>query len=237
MHLLAKRLCVFALAVLPLAACAEVTEECPGTAPVAVTVAAWPGPAGVWLEDVELCETGTDNCVMSNANGEATLCLPFDVETSFTRTRIEYASYIAALVIPADGPKLNLDLFMVKETRIAVQLNNLMSPYPMVDTGVIAAGVSPGFAGATFDLLGETEEKLIYRDEELNWTEDLEATTTSGAGGVVEVTPGEHEMVIGGAAEDCFPIRGWPSEEENGVRFPVLEEYLSDVRVDCTFSP
>jgi len=237
MHLLSRILWVCALAVLPLAACAEVTEECPGTAPVTVRASVWPSGTTVGLQGVELCETDTTNCVLTDANGEATLCLPFDVETSFTRRKEGYGSYLLALVIPRDGPALHLPLSMATEIRLAAQHNNVMARYPMVGTGMIALEVGPRVAGATFDLFTAAGQKAFYTDEDLNWRLDLTATTDLGLGGFVEVSPGVHQVELGGTVEGCVPQRGWPGRFANSVRFPVLEGHLSDVLVACDVPP
>jgi len=231
MHLLAKTLCVLALAVVPFAGCAEVTEECRGEAPVTVTVIEFPAGTGVGLEDVKLCETGTTNCVLTDDNGNATLCLPFDVETSFTRTKKDYGAYVAALLIPSNERVPHVGFSMAKDVRLATQYDNVMSPYLPRGTGGVI--VATRVAGATFDLPTAAGEISFYADEELNWRLDLTATTTEGWGGFVELSPDVHEVELGGTAEGCIPLLGWPSGFENTVRFPVLEGHLTNVEVFC----
>jgi hypothetical protein len=230
MRLLLRLLWVLALPVFPIGACTQVTTA-PDTAPVTITVLEWPGLAKR-LEGVELCETDHEtSCVLTDVNGEATLWLPFDVETSFTRTKKGYASYLVPAFIPMGGTAYSL--VMAKEERIATQHDNVGSPYPMRDTGMIALATFPNRSGATIELFGATGT-IFYTDEDLNWRRDLPATTPQGAGGVTEVSPGEeYRLEFGGTGEGCIPTRGWSSPFDNSVRFPVREGFLTDLRVAC----
>lgn len=102
MRLLARWLWVLALPVFPIGGCTQVATG-PDTAPVTITVLEWPGLARP-LEGVELCETGNEaSCVLTNVDGKATLRLPFEVETSFTRTKEDFAPYLVPAFIPMGG--------------------------------------------------------------------------------------------------------------------------------------
>ena len=229
MRLLARLLCVLALPMSPLGGCNEVVGP-PNTAPVAITVVTWPDAARP-LEGVELCQTDTGNCVLTDADGQATLQLPFDVETSFTRTKKDFASYVLPAVIPASGTAYFLPT--INEERLATQLGKIDSQYPMRGTGIVILGTFPRLAGATIELSDATGT-TFYTDENLNWSLELEATTQRAGGGVVEVAPGpEYRLEFGGSANGCIPVRGWPSPFENSVRFPVREGFLTDLRVAC----
>jgi hypothetical protein len=228
--LVARLLWVLALPVSLIGGCTEVVGP-PDTAPVKVTVLRYPGVAGP-LEGVELCETDNEaSCVLTNVDGEATLHLPFDVETSFTRTKEGYASYLVPAVIPASGTAYSLA--MAQEERFATQHQNVDSPYPMVGTGMVGFNTFPWRSGATIKLFGATG-KTYYTDENLDWRLDLTATTDQGAAGVTEVIPGdEYRLEFGGSADGCIPVRGWDGPFENSVRFPVREGFMTQLRVAC----
>lgn len=230
--LLSSRLwCTFALLAFATMGCSEVTTR-PNTAPVKVTVTAWPG-LGIPLEDVELCETGTANCELTDANGEATLYLPAGAETSFTRTKADHAKLLLPVVIPEGGTAFRVT--MHPEERMATQHENVGSPYPMQGTGMINIQALPSVAGATFELFGATGTQY-YTDEELNWRPwpDLTETTTQGMGGFTEVGPGVHRVELGGAAEGCvISIEGWPAPGEGSVRLPVVEGFMTDIDLVC----
>lgn len=229
MRLLARSLWMVGLPVLVFGACSEVTTPA-NTAPVAIAVSTWPGYAQR-LEDVELCETGTSRCVRTNANGEATLYLPFEVETSFTRAKSGYASYLLPLEVPPSGASFGLS--MATNDRLAEQHENMMSPYPMQNTGTIVFDASPNVEGATLDLVGATG-KPFYMDQDLDWRPDLTATTSRGTAGFTEVGPGEdYRIELGGNGEGCVIEKGWPGRFEDSVRFPVRAGFLIDIRVVC----
>lgn len=229
MRLFARVLCVLALPVSLIGGCTEVVEP-PDTTPVAITVLSWPGAASE-LEGVELCQTGTTNCVVTNADGEATLELPFGVETSFTRTKEGWGSYLVPAVIPASGSAYVLT--SATEERVAAQHENVMSPYPMGGKGGITFNTFPRRAGATIELHGATGTRY-YTDERLDWRLDLAETTYTSGAGYTEVIPGdEYRIEFGGTADGCIPVRGWDSPFENSVRFPIREGFITDLRIAC----
>jgi hypothetical protein len=173
---------------------------------------------------------------MTDAAGIAAIELPVDREISYTMEKEGYVKYLRADVLPADGSFVPTALST--DAQIASQYELVMSRYPMEGTGRIIAlsfsdelGVLP-IAGATFELVGAAG-KAYYTDEDGNWSLDLTATTSQGSGGFVEVSPGEYEMKISGAVENCQVLRGWPSDSENTMRFPVREGYHTSTRWSC----
>lgn len=134
------------------------------------------------------------------------------------------------------------------EVRLAVKENfdNLDSPYPMTDRGMIHVIFSPRFAGATLELVDATGQ-AFYKDEEDNWSADLEATASGGIGrerccaegGFVEVVPGEHQVEIGGSAQDCALqsagalTQGWPGNAPNRFLVPVREGFSTRIVLLC----
>jgi len=232
--LLIRLLWFSALWVFPVVGCNEVTTP-PDTAPLTVSVSTWlpqqsvfEGPA---LEGVEVCETDTTHCVVTNANGGATLWLLVGKEISYTLKKEGYASMLHADVIPPDGVTARIGLSTHQSWADAYE--RVMSPYPMVGTGAIGFFIRPsGFAGATFDLV-EATGKGFYVDEEGNWNPDLTETASNGVGGFLEVARGEFQIEVGGTAQGCVPDWGWPSDTKNSVRFPVQAGYVTVARVTC----
>jgi hypothetical protein len=188
---------------------------------------------------VQACEIDAANCVMTDQSGFAELDLPVDREIGFTLGKEGYGSQLRADVIPAAGAAVPTGL--PTDVERGAHFDRLMSPYPMEGTGAIHVHVdhSPQttdpIADATLKLLG-TAGKPFYVDEDGNWRpspDDLTATTSAGAGGFVELSPGEYEIEFGGAAENCEAIRAWPSDSENTIRVPVREANVTIARVDC----
>ncbi len=195
------------------------------------------------LEGVQACQTGTTRCAITDEGGNATLQMPVDREISFTVEKEGYGSQLRADVIPATGTYIPFDIGTDASREANFEV--LMSPYPMEGTGAIYAqadhgpqGIDP-IAGATFEILGTTA-KAYYVDEDEDenqfWSPSpglIVTTTEVGHGGFVEVSPGEHLIEIGGAAENCAVVRGWVSPSENTIRVPVQEGHLTVARVDC----
>jgi len=189
-----------------------------------------PGVPAEPLEGVEICETGATNCVTTNATGNATLELPVDQEVSYTLEKEGYASYLDSDIISATPGDVAVGMVTVQ--RLADMYALVMSPYPMEGTGSIFIDTTEPLAGATFELL-DTTGKTFYRDEDLNWSLDLTATTSGSGGGFVEVSPGVFQVGIGGTAGSCELFRGWPGDVEGNIKVPVREGYLSRAILVC----
>jgi len=221
--------CVCALGVVGLVGCQEVVV----TAPLTFSIGDWDPAAGTGevLDGVRVCELGTGNCEVTDANGRTTLDLPADQETSYTLDREGYASYLESTVVPAGGSMATR--FMATGQYIADMHKLVNSPYPMEGTGAIHVGLSPDLAGVTFTLLNGAG-KAYYLDEERNFRLDLTGTTSTGGGGFTEVSPGEYQIEIGGTAVNCQPSGvGWAGDSTNTVRVLVREGYRSRAALLC----
>jgi hypothetical protein len=192
------------------------------------------------LEGVEICETDTDHCVLTDAAGRATVRVPVDQEFSFTLEKEGYTPSLLADLMPP-GPEIFTLFGMPTDERMAHQYELVMSPYPMEGTGSIVIITEPrfstnlicvGVAGVTFDL-GYAAGKVYYYDEQGNWDADLSATSCFGFGGFTEVPPGEVQIEIGGNAENCVVRSGWPGELENSVRTPIRAGHQTWLHVSC----
>ncbi|MBW2375703.1 MAG: hypothetical protein JRF55_06850 [Deltaproteobacteria bacterium] len=248
-------MCVLALGVMPMLGCSETTGD--GGVGGSAGTGGTGGSAGsggtatltllamefdeeekrVPLLGVRVCETGTTNCAVTDASGPAILQLPADQETSYTQEKEGYGAELRADIIPAIVGSTVIPI-MRPDAWLEDMYERVTSPYPMEATGTIFIQVAGGSSidgsipGATLDLIGTTG-KAFYLDEDGNWSTDPTATTSSGGGGFVEVTPGEYQIQIGGAAENCRLIRAWPGDSENRIRLPVREGYETTARVDC----
>ncbi len=224
-------------AVFSIGGCTEVTD--PGGVPVEMTITSWPG-AAVPLEDVKLCETGTANCMETDAAGKATLRLPVG-ETSFTKDKEGFGPYLVPLVVPEEG--LAHDSAMGTDEFLKILYDDVMSPYPMEDQGRISIGLV--FAGATMDLFdadGPIEAKRYYVEPgpPPTWRlyDDLTATVGDGGGGFLEVSPGEYVVQFGGTAINCIPVpTGWPVLFPNSMRVPVRAGYITQATATCEQAP
>jgi len=188
------------------------------------------------LEDVEICETDTDNCVMTDVDGAAALQVPLNQETSVTMEKDGFQSELLAALLTEEPPLFTNGLGTVARYE---SLHGLVeSPYPMEGTGdIIATWLDLGaFPGATLDLTEPATGKRFYYDEEGNWDADLTETTSyplGPKGGFTEVSPGVVQVAFGGTAEGCVPLVGWPGGVDNSVRVPVRAGYASEFVLSC----
>jgi hypothetical protein len=186
------------------------------------------------LEGVQVCEGDTGhNCAVSDANGRVTLEVPVGQEILYTLQKDGYDSFLFADVVPESG--FSSVWYLNTNAEAAESYEGFMSPYPRGGTGQIQIFLSPGFAGATFDLVDATGNRFYEATPyEYPYVDpDLEATTAGGAGAFVEVAPGTFQIDFGGTAEDCVPGTAWPGNKPNSVRVPVRGDHNSIVFVNC----
>jgi hypothetical protein len=230
--------CVLAVSFVLVVGCAQVTEEpTPTTAPLELVVQGFDVEwARVAVEGAQVCESGTTNCVLTNANGGAVLRLPIGEETIITFEKDGYGKYLEAEVMPASGKRYTFS--MHTNEHLAAQYKRVMSSYPMVGVGSILLFLNPSpLEGGTFELVDATGDPF-YFDEEGNWSRELTETTSwdmrGMTGGFVEVPPGpEFRVKVGGSAQRCVPTYGWPADDENSMRLPVRAGYITSAGWIC----
>lgn len=233
------RVCFFPrvlwLSALPLflvVGCTEVTEA-PDTVQLTVTVSeGLPPTAAAPIEGAELCQADTINCAFSGANGEASIELPANETLSWTLMREGYGSTVTPDVTDAEF-STTTDWQLWTNEWYAENFARLMTPYPMAGTGGIYVLVLPQFAGVTFRLVDATG-KGYYFDEEENLSPDLDATTSLGMGGFVEVQPGDFQVEVGGTAQRCVPGWAWPGDASNRITVPVRSGYMTTTVIRCS---
>jgi hypothetical protein len=178
------------------------------------------------LEGAAFCETDTENCEMTDANGQATIevVVPADQQISYTYTKDGYVSALRTEVVDDTfvGVRTNWTLTDAEMKRLA---DLLMTPYPYEGTGSIVVDVGL-LSGATFELVPASGTGFYY-DAQGDPSLDLDSTSTSGAGGFFEVAPGEVEVRLGGTATNCVAAFGWPGSEANTIRMPIKAGFVS----------
>lgn len=183
------------------------------------------------LEGAAFCETDTENCEMTDANGQATIevVVPADKRISYTYTKEGYLSVLYTDVVDetlfTDRSHWTLTDAQMEDLSDAV-----MTPYPYEGTGTLV--VSVDLIGATFELVGASG-KAYYFDAQGEPSLDLTSTTTNGQGGFVEVAPDEVEVRLGGTAANCTPLSAWPGSEDDAITMRVKPGFLSWSSVFC----
>jgi hypothetical protein len=194
------------------------------------------------LPGVEICETDTDNCVLTGTLGSATLQVPRDERFIITFEKEGYQSELVANLLSEEPPVFTNGLETVERMEF---LHGLVgSPYPMEGTGDVLVSLAGGaFPGATFVLVEPATGKSFYHNEEGNWDADLTATTNyplGQKGGFTEVSPGEAggvQVGTGGTAQNCERLTGWPGAFGAAVNVPIRAGYLSELILSCEYVP
>ena len=237
-------MCACALGVVPLVGCSE-TAGTGGTGgdggagggveTVELTLTLVVGATGTDrppLEGAAFCETDTENCEMTDANGQATIEIdvPADGQISYTYTKDGYASALRTEVVDDTfvGGRTNWTLTDAEMERLS---DLVATPYPYEGTGTLM--VSAGLVGATFELVGGASGKGFYNDAQGDPSLDLNSTTANEQGGFVEVAPGEVEVRLGGTATNCVAAFGWPGSEANTIRMPIKAGFVSWSSMSC----
>jgi len=220
-------MCGFALVVLAIGGCNDVYTP-PVPAYVLVVEFQGEGNPTPRLEGVEVCETDPENCVVTDASGEATLWLPVGKWVSFTLEKDGYLPYLRADVTDVEELRPSFLFFSHEATK--PWWDAIGTPYPQRGTGAVEVAV--GFGGATLSLITATS-KPFYQVVHNDPSPDLEATTSYGSGGFVEVSPGVHQIEFGGKAEGCIPAQAWPGDDINRISVPVRAGYITWANVTC----
>jgi hypothetical protein len=193
---------------------------------------------GTRLAGVEFCETDTNNCVLSDANGEATLdvAVPAGRRISYTYAKEGYVPGLRADLVDKEFAAFTGQYgnFNVADATMTVRFAIMKSPYPMEGTGMVAVSAflnatRPAFAtiaGVTFELVGATG-RGYYEGPSGEPSVDLTETAITGTGGFIEVAPGEVEIKLGGAATNCAVLKGWPGGEPNTISLPVKAGFIT----------
>jgi hypothetical protein len=212
------------------------------------TVFHWtPGSiSGVGIEGAKICEDGTDNCELTNAEGKAVLYLPPNQEVAISIEKEGYGLLLNADVTDETFFSAPNDPLYTHEILEAVAAD-LGVEYPWQGGVVrfVRGPVSTGVSGVTFEpvgaSVGQVGDPVYYDTATERYSRDLEATTgvlqawslPISDGGFVDVPPGVHEFEYGGAAGDCTLSFGWPGSGLNRLRLPVRDGYITYGSMGC----
>lgn len=222
------------LTVFALVGCAEATVVLSGT----ITDATSGDP----LEGVEVCfdEPADIDCLQTDADGEGSADLPInsDLKVRLTKTgypevlthgNTEEVDLVGAQVGILSEEAADAALTLLGLTRDATKGHVLF---------VAATNVTlqSKVAGVTADLTATTGTQFYATTAGLPDT-GLDATTTAGAGAIVNIDPGDYEMTFTHDTATCVDGYAWPtsSQPESGitVEVPVEAGVITFVSAYC----
>lgn len=204
------------------------------TVGVNVTVNGAEDPFGdaVVLEGAEVCQDGTDNCAMTNADGEATLQIPGNEEFAYAVTPPPaYFPLLSPQVSDSDIP-LSPSLTVFSETTLMAFAGLLNTDFPPT-TGTIGMVVyqnpfpeTTGIPGVSFELIEGTGVPYYLNASNLP-DATLTETVENGSGGFVEASEGTVEIGLSGTQNCERPYNAWPGSEPNQFRLPSRAGFLT----------
>ena len=206
---------------------------------IELTVIAFePGEDDVDVPGAEVCVADTTNCATTDVEGSVVLTLPANSDVALTVIAEGFTPTLTAQTT-TDVDLTMLQTAVLTDTLAALLAGVLGTPYPLGGTGLIAISAltvpitanDNGIAGVTYSL---GEEEAYYLDENGFPTFDLMATTEpDGAGGYIELSPGEYEIAIGGTASNCVAVSAWLGSDDSSIRLPVRAGFFTQAFVSC----
>ncbi|HET6417100.1 MAG TPA: hypothetical protein VFG22_12455 [Polyangiales bacterium] len=215
---------------IPNAGCGDSGES---RTPVAVRVTEYVNLADLEgpMPDAEVCETDTENCVITDEEGRASIELPSDTEVSYTITKEGYGSY---LVSDVNTGRLDHRFIMYSDEELARLAPLMGTTYPWTDTGIMILRVYSE-PGVMFDLVGQSNQPFYFIDGDTPSTE-LDATTADGRGGFTDLAEGQYQVEFIDN-QVCKAFTAWPGDMANSVKVPVKAGYISWSSMACGQSP
>ncbi len=189
-----------------------------------VTLSDLQGP----LPGAEVCETDTDNCLMTDEEGRVIIDLPSDTEVSYTITKEGFGSY---LISDVNDGRLDHRFIMYSDEELARQAPLMGTTYPWTNTGIMLLRVYSE-PGVVFDLIGQANEPFYFSNGDTPST-DLDATTADGRGGFTDLAEGEYQVEFVDPLVLCRPFTAWPGDMDNRVKVPVKPGYISWASMAC----
>lgn len=180
------------------------------------------------MPDATICQTDTENCVMTDAEGMATIELPSDSEVSYTITKEGYGSY---LISDVNDGRVDHRFIMYGDEELARLAPLMGTTYPWTDTGIMILRVYSE-PGVVFDLVGQSDTPFYFSNGDTPSTE-LDATTADGRGGFTDLAEGEYQVEFVDPQVLCRSFTAWPGDMDNRVKVPVKPGYISYASMAC----
>jgi hypothetical protein len=180
------------------------------------------------LPGAEVCRADTDDCVVTDEEGRASIELPSDSEVSYTITKEGFGSY---LISDVNNGRLDHRFIMYGDDELERLAPLMGTTYPWTDTGIIILRVYSE-PGVVFELVGQPNEPFYFSNGDTPSTE-LDSTTDDGRGGFTDLVEGEYTVEFNDPQVLCRPFTAWPGEMDNRVKVPVKPGYISYSSMAC----
>jgi hypothetical protein len=192
--------------------------------------------AGAPIDGVAVCQFRSNNCALTDENGEYELPLLMNREVLISHAKEGYGP---VLVARRSGVQdLNGDAVMATDAVMAEFADAIGTPYPPLNSGFVSMTAYRGsvsddtrLAGASFALSGSDGLSYYLNDAGAPDT-TLTETQAHGTGGFVEVAPVDVSLQVFGAA-NCTSDESWVAAGTNAFKLPIRAGFWTQSRVSC----
>lgn len=191
---------------------------------------------GLPIDDVEVCQFRSNNCAVTDANGEYELQVLRNRELEISHIKDGFGPVLVAR--RSDGQDFVGDAVLATDAVMTSFADALDTPYPPMGTGFVSVTtyrgpVSDGttIAGATYSLTG-SDGGSYYLDDAGAPDASLTQTQAPGAGGFVEVAPVNVTLRVSGPV-NCTSEDSWIAAGTNAFRLPIRNGFWTQSNVSC----
>ena len=187
--------------------------------------------------DVEICVEGTGDCDISDASGAYRVLAQAEAEVELVVTLDGHQSLLVPVQTGVEDTALR-PLSLLPEGLVDAQANAVGATGDPA-LGQVVFSVSNGIAGDGVNIPGvvaalEPESGIgpFYLGSTGLPDAALEATSSNGGGGWLDVTPGEAALVFENLPADCVSLYGW--DGPTPLRFSSRSAHATVLRIECT---
>ena len=185
---------------------------------------------------VEICVEGTDDCATSDASGAYRVRAEAEAEVELVVSLDGHRSLLVPVQTGAEDAALR-PLSLLPEAIVDAQANAVGATGDPA-LGQLVFSVSNGIAGDGTNVAGvvATLEPasgvgVFYLGSTGLPDDNLEATSSNGGGGWLDVTPGAAALTFTNLPAGCVTLYGW--DGPTPLRFSVRAAHATVLRIEC----
>ena len=189
------------------------------------------------IAGVEVCQFASNNCALTNENGDYELRVLRNRELEMSYVKEGFGSVLVARQSGVDD--LIGDVILATDAALMQLASELDTPYPQIGSGSLSMTVYRGpisddvtIPGVRFALTG-SNGRSFYLDDAWVPRTSLTETQSLGRGGYVELAPVTVSVQLYGAAVNCGSEESWLAAGANTFRLPVRVGFWTQSRVSC----
>ena len=204
----------------------KVTEYVPGSA-----------AEGLPIAEVLVCQFASNNCALTNDNGDYALLLLMNREVEISYVKDGFGPVLVARRSGVDDFAGDAKLATNADLLDFAAL--LDTPYPPAGTGYLSmtayrGPISDGttIAGVAYSLTG-SNGRAYYLDDSGAPDTSLTETQAPGKGGFVEIAPVTVNLQVSGPVANCTSKESWGAAATNTFKLPIRAGFWTQSKLSC----